>query len=397
MKRRWLWSLLAPLAAVLFALVVSGVLLWASGHNPFEAFSEMIRHGIFSDKQGFRVDSLISTINRAIPLYLSAIAVAIGFKMGLFNIGVEGQYKIAVLVAASLGAAVTLPPILHVPLIVITAMLVGALWSGIPGLLKVTRGVHEVISTIMMNFIATGLAAYLLATYFRRVNEPGELVIETNAIPGSGLVPSLNSWIAWIDQRLGFVDLDPGRQHLHGFLIAAIIVGVAYHYMVQRTRFGFELRASGINPGAAKASGVNPNAMVVKTMVISGAVAGLVGMSFLLGFFGKYTIDFPTMLGFDGIAVALLGRNHPVGMAFGALIFGWFNRSAQILDLRGIPKEIVQIMLGIVILSVVVAYAVVGRVIERREIAAAHAALEDKQVPAEIGLPDASAGEGGAS
>ncbi len=376
MRRRWLLSLLAPLAAVVFALIVSSLMLWASGHNPFEAYGEMIRHGFFSAKDGFRMDSWISTFNRAVPLYFSAVAVAIGFKMGLFNIGVEGQYRIAVVIAASVGAAITLPPILHIPVIVLTAMAVGAFWAAVPAILKVTRGVHEVISTIMMNFIATGMAAYLLATYLRRENLPGELDIETPEIAASGQVPSLNSWISWVDDRLGFVDLDPGRQELHGFLLAAILVGIIYHVVVQRTRFGFELRASGINAGAARASGVDPKGMVVKAMLLSGAVAGLVGMSLLLGFFHQYTIDFPTFLGFDGIAVALVGRNHPVGMALGALLFGWFNRSAQILDLRGIPKEIVSIMLGIVILSVVVAYAVVGRIIQTREIAAASAAME---------------------
>ena len=151
--------------------------------------------------------------------------------------------------------------------------------------------------------------------------------------------------------------------------------------MVQQyANMRLNLRASGLNPGAAEASGVDPKAMVVKTMVIGGAVAGLVGMPQLLGFFNQYTIDFPTQLGFTGIGVALLGRNHPVGMAAGAFLFGWFDRAAQILDLRGIPKEITFIMQGVILLSVVVAYEVVGRRIRAAEVQAAAEAAAAKQL-----------------
>ena len=377
MNKRWALNIIAPLAAILFSLVISAIVLLAAGHNPLSAFAEMIKHGVFNERDGLRMDSLVSAINRAVPLYVSAVAVAIGFKMGLFNIGVEGQYQIAALLAASFGAAIALPGPLHVLAIMLLAMAVGAIWSGIAGSFKSGipwlgvkgPGVHEVISTIMLNGIAVGIGAFLLQNHLR--DPDGGQAIPTPELADSGQFPALNNVIKFFDDIFGFVDLDPGRQQLRGFLVVAIIIGIFYYVLINRTRFGFDLRASGLNPGAARASGIDPDKMVVTTMVLSGAVAGLVGMSELLSFSHKYTIDFPTFLGFNGIAVALLGRNHPVGMAAGAFLFGWFDRSAQVLDLRDIPKEIVRIILGVIILSVVVAYAVVGRVIQAREVQAA--------------------------
>lgn len=355
-RKRTFYLVAGPLGAVLFAFAVSSIFLAISGSSPFTAFREMYQFGTSTD-------SLVSAVNRSIPLYFSAMAVALGFKMGLFNIGVEGQYTLAALLAAYVGAVVDLPAVIHVALIMAVAMAVGAAWSGIAGVLKVRRNIHEVISTIMLNAIATGLVAYLLLNYLAQTNPEGDLIIKTADIPASGQFPTLNP-------VLEFVGLNPSRE-LHGFLIIAIVVGVIYHLLVTRTRFGYELRASGINPGAAEAAGVDPGGMVIKAMVIGGAIAGLVGMSQLLGFFHRYTIDFPTGLGFTGIAAALLGRNHAVGMVFGAFLFGWFDRAAQILDLRDIPKEIVTIIQGILVLSVVISYALVSRRLQALEVQAA--------------------------
>jgi simple sugar transport system permease protein len=346
-------KLLAPVSAVVFSLIVAGVILWASGNDPIEAYSSMLEFGL-------RRESLMSTINRAVPLYISGVAFAIAFKMGLFNIGVEGQSTIAVLFAAWAGAAVTLPAPLHVAFIMVVAMTVGGLWGAIPGVLKATRGVHEVISTIMLNFIATSIVAYLLATYFLdRADET--LNLQTEKIPASGRMPTLNP-------VLEAIGLDPkAGTDLEGFVIMAAVVGVVYYVLIWRTRFGYDLRASGINPIAAQASGVASNEMIVKGMILSGMVAGLVGLPVLLGFSFNYNLDFPTGLGFAGITVALLGRNNPVGIAAGALLIGFLDRSAQILDLEGIPKEIVVIMEGVIVLSVVIAYEVVERIAARRE------------------------------
>ncbi|HEX4906845.1 MAG TPA: ABC transporter permease [Acidimicrobiales bacterium] len=355
-------SLLAPVAAFIFAVGISSLALWASGNDPWTAWSEML--GYANDTK-----RVISIVNRAVPLYLSALAVGFAFKMNLFNIGVEGQYQLAAVLAASAGAAVDLPAPLHVLFILIIAMGVGAGWAGIAGVLKAYRGVHEVISTIMLNAIVTsGLLAYLLSSYLRDESETS--IIKTPPIPESGLMPSLNSWL----DRLG-VDVSPGSD-LQGFVLVAMLIGLAFYVVVWRTRFGYDLRASGVNPWAAQASGVSPKGMILRTMLVSGALAGLVGMPQLLGFFGRYHQDFPTGLGFGGIAVALLGRNNPIGMAIGALLFGFLSASAQILDLNDIPKEIIDIMQATILLSVVVSYEVVRRMVAASEIRAAAEATE---------------------
>jgi ABC-type uncharacterized transport system permease subunit len=340
-----LLRLLAPVAAVLFALFISGLVLRASGSDPIEAFRLMWD---FGTTEG----SIASIIDRAVPLYLSGVAFAIAFKMGLFNIGVEGQFTIAALVAAYVGASVELPAVLHVSLILVAAMATGMAWGAIPGMLKVTRGVSEVISTIMLNFIAVSLVSYLLANHFLDRGDE-TLNLQTEKIPESGWFPDI-------------FHLGPNAD-VGGFVLVAVLVGILYYILIWRTRFGFDLRASGLNPLAAKASGVASDSMIVKGMMLSGLVAGLVGMSSLLGFSHNYGLDFPTGLGFAGITVALLGRNNPLGIGVGALLLAFLDRSAQILDLEGIAKEIVVIMEGVIVLSVVIAYELVQRVIERQQ------------------------------
>ena len=351
------FSLLAPAAALVFSVAISSLALWASGNDPWTAWSEMLSYA--NDTRRY-----IGIVNRAVPLYVSALAVGFAFKMNLFNIGVEGQYQLAAVLAASAGAAVELPAPIHVLLIMIIAMGVGAGWAGVAGVLKAYRGVHEVISTIMLNsIVTTGLLAYLLGNYLR--DESDTSILKTEPIPESGLFPSLNSWLEGVG-----VDIPQGAD-LQGFVVIAVLLGIAFHVIVNRTRFGYDLRASGVNPWAAQASGVGPKGMIIKAMLVSGALAGLVGMSQVLGFFGRYHQDFPTGLGFGGIAVALLGRNKPVGMAIGALLFGFLSVSSQILDLNDIPKEIVDIMQATILLSVVVSYEVVHRMVAAAEIKAA--------------------------
>lgn len=354
MGRRILYALAAPVLAVVIAFIVSSIFLLLADASPAETFSSMWDYGT-------RTDSLISTVNRAIPLYISGVAVAIGFKMGLFNIGVEGQYRIATVVAAGVGAAVSLPAPLHVALILVVAVLSGMAWVAIPVVLKVTRGVSEVIATIMMNAISIGVTAWLLTNLLTDESDTS-LATGTKVIPESGRFPTFNWLLEWmgVEVRRGF--------ELRGFVVVAILVGVAYYILVWRTRFGYELRASGTNPTAAQVAGVNPNAMVAKTLLLSGGTAGLVGMSYLLGAIPyRYDTSFPAEYGFNGIAVALLGRNHPVGIAIGALLFGFMDRSAQILDLEGIPKEIVVIMQGVIVISVVIAYELVRRLRQQQQ------------------------------
>jgi simple sugar transport system permease protein len=273
--------------------------------------------------------------------------------MGLFNIGVEGQYRLATIMAAAVGAAVALPGPLHLLLIIVVAMTVGAFWAAIVAVLKVTRGVSEVISSIMLNFIALGLASYLLTGPFLG-SEPGASIVQTKEIPESGLLGGLN----WIFDVLGLAN--PPRQ-LYGFLPIAVVVGVLIAVLLGRTRFGFDLKATGLSPSAASASGVDARGMVVKAMLISGAVAGLIGLPDLLGSTGAYTTDFTAGLGFLGIAVALLGRNRPVGIALAALLFAFLDRSLVPLQIEQFPASVVTIIQGTIVLAVVVANEIARR------------------------------------
>jgi simple sugar transport system permease protein len=364
----------APALAVAIALCVSSLVLLISGDAPLEIYESMWSFGT-------QTNSIISMINRAVPYYIAGLAVAVGFKMNLFNIGVEGQYYLAAIVAAVVGAWLDLPAPLHVAAICITAMVVGSLWAGIAGVLKATRGVNEVISTIMLNnIVLLGLGAWLLGR-FRDTDTGGSLQIQTDPIPGSGLMPNLNGWL----EAIG-IDVPQGAR-LTGFLPIAVLVGVAFYVVLERTTFGYDLRASGRNAWAAASSGIDAKGMVVKAMLLSGAVSGLVGLSYLLGDFGRFTGDFPTGLGFTGIAIALLGRNHPVGIALGALLWGFLERSAQRLDLEGVPKEIVVIMQGTIVLSVVVAYEIVRRVREAQQQREVSAQVDDERVADVAGAP----------
>ncbi|GGS81993.1 ABC transporter permease [Planobispora rosea] len=334
-----LLSLAAPVLAVVFAGAVTSIVLLVSGDPPLETLGVMIDYGTQPRSIGLM-------LNSATTFYLAAIAVAIGFRMNLFNIGVDGQYRLAALIAAAVGGAVVLPGPLHVALIIFVAMLVGAGWASIAALLKVKRGVSEVISTIMLNAIATSLGSWLLNRERLAVQVGNN--IGTKPIPESGQVPGMA--------------IIPGTEYkVFGLIILAVVVGVGYHVLLNRTRFGFDLRATGRSESAAVASGVNVKKMVLIAMIMSGAAAGLIGMPQLLGASYTYSLDFPTGLGFTGIAIALLGRNHPVGIAFGALLWAFLGTSSEILQIHEIAPEIVQIMQGTIVLSVIIAYELVHR------------------------------------
>ncbi|HEX2551191.1 MAG TPA: ABC transporter permease, partial [Nocardioidaceae bacterium] len=239
-------ALFAPILAVVVAVVISSAVMAALQVNPLRVFEVMFD---FGDTPAQQVTALVVIVNRAIPLFLAGLAVAVAFRMGLFNIGVEGQYRLATIMAAAAGAAVSLPAPLHVVLIVVVAMLVGALWAGIVAVLKVTRGVSEVISSIMLNFVALGLASYFLTGPFRGT-KAGTQIVSTKEIPETGWVPSLNGILG----ALGLAN--PPRQ-LYGFLVIAIVAGVVVAVLLNRTRFGFDLRATGLSASAAVASGVD--------------------------------------------------------------------------------------------------------------------------------------------
>ena len=365
-----------PLAAVGLAVLVASLVLAVSGADPLAAFGNVIEYGT-------RLETLIEALNRAAPLYLSGIAFAVAMRINLFQIGVEGQYILAAFLAAYVGAGVgSLFPPLHVAVILVTAMAVGAAWAGLAGWMKVTRNVHEVISTIMLNAVAVaGVVSYLLG---RWKIESANLDTRLGDIAPSGWFPSLNPLIELFTREIRRVELT-------AFILVAALVGAAYHLIINRTRLGYDLRATGANPWAAEASGVPPKRTIMLAMLLSGAVAGLVGMADLLGDQHFYSLRFPQGLGFTGIAVALLGRNHAVGAAFAALAFGWLERASGVLEVRGdAPREIVTIMVGVIILFAVVAYALAQR---RARIAAAAAAAAQVGEAAPAGA--APGGRGG--
>ncbi len=350
---RWGLTLAAPLLALVVAVTLTSLVLLLAGDPVGAVWSEI------SSVPEAR--NLINIVNAASVYYLSAIAVAIGFRMNLFNIGVDGQYRIAAFVAAYVAGEAWLPGYLNTVLAVLAAMLVGALWAGIAGVLRVTRGVSEVISTIMLNAISTGLVAYLLRQAAPRV--AGSNQIGTREIPEGSRIPGFS---------VGGVSTE-----VYGFVLVAVLVGVAYAVVLNRTRFGFALRATGQSEPAAVASGIDVRRMVLTAMLLSGAVAGLVGLPILFGGAYSYGTTFQSGLGFAGIAIALLGRNHPVGIAFGALLFAFLDEQSNPLQiLLDVSPDIVTITQGTIVLAVVIAYEVVRRVMISREQRAVAAAVE---------------------
>ena len=249
------------------------------------------------------------------------------------------------------GAAVNLPPILHVVVIIITAMLAGGLWAAIAGYLKVKRGVNEVISNIMLNFIAAAIIAFLLSPSLLGILPEGSQTLQTREIPASGRMPTIKAF----------------EGEIYTFFFIALVVGVAYWVMLNKTVFGFNLRATGLSFRAARASGVNAPRMIFITTVLSGAIAGLVGIGTLLSDTHSYSMAFPAGYAFTGLSLALLGRNHPVGIFFAAFLWSFLERSAPVLEFEGVPPEIVIVMQGTIVLSIVVAYEVVARINLRQQ------------------------------
>jgi general nucleoside transport system permease protein len=360
--RRVALTLAAPLLAIIFAVIVTSIVLAVAGDPVGTVWST-----IFSKPKPRNV---VNIINASSVLYLSALAAAVGFRMNLFNIGVDGQYRIAAFVAAWVAGEAWFPGKLNVLFSILVAVVVGAVWAGIAGLLKVTRGVSEVISTIMLNSIATAVVAYFL----RQVAQKGSNNIHTTDIPVSS-------------QLQGFKLIPNAPNSVYTLSVLAVLAGIFFWLLLNRTVFGFNLRATGQSETAAVASGVNVKKMVVASMLISGGIAGLIGMPLLFGDAYNYGLTFQTGLGFAGIAVALLGRNNPIGIAFATLLFAFLNEQSNALQLKaGVSDDIVNIMQGVIVLSVVIAYEVVRRynnAAEQRRVAAQLASTrQGEEVPA---------------
>lgn len=314
-------------------------MLIASGKNPFEPYRLMLEQAGFADVQ-------VLIVNQASLYYIAALAVALGFRMNLFNIGVDGQYRLGAMMTAVVGAHVSLPSFLQVPLLLLVGALTGAMWAGIAGILKVTRGVSEVVATIMLNAIATSLIGYLT------LRENFGVLLGDNVTTG---VMKESGWVPGID-----LGQDVGE--IYGLVFLAVALGIGYWIVLNRTRFGFDLRATGESETAAAASGVNAKRMVLTAMLISGGVAGISGLPLLLGDAHTYSLSFPAGLGFTAIGIALLGRNNPGGIALAALLWAFLDKTSPALDYASpvaYEKEIATIMQGLIVFAVVISYEAV--------------------------------------
>jgi len=338
-KERLLLALAGPVIALVAAIALTSVVLLASGRNPFEPYALMLEQASFSDVQ-------VLIVNQASMYYIAALAVALGFRMNLFNIGVDGQYRLGAMMAAAVGANVSLPSFLQIPLLLLVAMLTGAFWAGIAGVLKVTRGVSEVVATIMLNAIATSLIGWLMLS--------DNLGVQVGNNNTTGVIKE-SGWFPGID-----LGADVGE--IYGLVFLAAIMGVLYWLVLNRTRFGFDLRATGESESAAAASGVDAKRMTLTAMLISGGVAGLAGLPLLLGDSHTYSLTFPEGLGFTAIGIALLGRNNPGGIALAALLWAFLDKASPALDYAtpvAYQKEIATIMQGLIVFAVVISYEVV--------------------------------------
>ena len=360
----WSWRVLkrvatalaAPLVAVLIAVIATSLVISISGSD--SGIGDFWSIMLSAPKDQTKVN----IINLAGELYIAAVAAAIGFRMGLFNIGVEGQYGLAAYVAAVFAGGMFLPGPLNVIVAVLLAVLTGAAWAGIAAVLKVYRGVSEVITTLMLNAIGPIIVTHFLNRYGQQTGYE----IQTKPLTGSNTV---TGWAPY--------GQDNGQIWTLGLL--AVLVGVGFWLLLNRTRLGFDLRATGLSASAAAASGVGAKKMVIFAMLLSGGVAGLVWIPEFFG--GAHTYSsatFTANLGFTGLAVALLGRNRAGGMVLGALLFSWLTCQSDALQIdTDIAPQIVEITQGICVLAVVVAYELVQRYRARAEQKAVAAAVPE--------------------
>lgn len=320
-------ALLFPVIAILISFAIGAVIILATGNDPLAAYSALII-GAFGSPA-----AVGSTLLRATPLIFTGLAVAVAFRAGLFNIGGEGQLYIGAITAAWLGVSLGSLGLVAIPIVLLSSVLAGFLWGAIPGVLKAYSGAHEVITTIMLNFIAINLTVYLAL----------------NPLRGPGLVPGTGSIDA--AARIPVLGFGLGRANL-GIFVALLAVAVAY-ILLWRTKRGFQLRAVGLSPGAANYAGIPIARNTVLALAIGGAFAGLGGGVEVLGYYGKMTVPFVPNLGFYGIGVALLGRNHPVGAVLGAILFGALFSGAQEMQFQtDVPLDLTVVLLAVILLFV---------------------------------------------
>lgn len=332
-----------PVAALAGAAAVCAVLILLAGRNPITIYAELVG-GTLGSWYGIG-----QTLAKATPLVFTGLAVALGFRAGLFNIGAEGQMIAGGLAAALTGTALApLPAIVLLPACIGAAALAGAATAFVPGWLRARRGVHEVISTIMMNFIAAAGAGAVI----QRVAVTA--TVRTPDLPDAAKLPRLSAMVDAIGLH-GLGDaLRPSP--VNAALLLALATAVAAGIWLFRSAGGFELRVLGFNPNAARTAGIDVSRTTMRAMLLSGALAGLGGVSFVLGTKYYYETGFAAGAGFMGIAVALLGRNHPLGVVLAALLFGALSHGGLVIN-GEISSEIVNVLQALVILFLIAGLA----------------------------------------
>jgi ABC-type uncharacterized transport system permease subunit len=346
-------EILFPLIAVVAALIVGGIVVLIIGDSPIQTYRLMFGSA-FSWPDGIGY-----TLFNATPLIFTGLAVAVAFRCGLLNIGAEGQLYVAafatawvgiklggVVISAPDGTVVNtpyanLPMLILLPLCCLVAIAAGAIWGGIPGLLKAKFGSHEVINTIMLNFIAVALVSYF-TQYLYKI--PGDAIMETAPISTRAHIARLGKFIPGLPERIP-VNLA---------FVLAVLACVFVYLLLWKTKWGYEIRATGQNPSAAEYGGISIRKQIILAMAISGGLAGMVGINEVLGYRYRYYDGFSANYGFVGIAVALLGRNHPVGVFLAAILFAILLRGGIFVDAYTIhvSKDIVDMLQGIVIVFV---------------------------------------------
>ena len=335
---RWMDVALLPAVNLAVALLVAGVVVALVGFQPGQVLALLIK-GAFGSKAGISY-----TLYYATTFIFTGLAVAVAFHGGLFNIGGEGQAVMGGLGAglAALAFGEQLPAAVMLPLMVLAAALFGGLWAAIPGALQAWRGSHTVITTIMFNFIASALLGYLLVN---QLKEPGNMTPESRAFAESARMPGLHEWI-------GALGIEWPRTPLNATLLIAIAAVVIVWLAVWKTRGGYALRAVGFSADAAVYAGIRPQRLIVLSMAASGAFAGLVGVNEIAGVHGRLLPDFVAGAGFAGIAVSLIGRNHPLGIVLASILFGALYQGGSELafEINGFSREMVFMLQGLIVL-----------------------------------------------
>ena len=315
--------------------------------NPVRVFNEIFKAAL-KDRNGWG-----NVLYRATPLIFTGLAVAFAFQCGLFNIGGEGQMIMGGFALTWVGFTFTgLPWVLLIPLCVLAGMFAGGLWGAIPGYLKAKRGVHEVVTTIMLNWIAVAFTQYLTMAF----KPPDSWIPHTYEISKSARLSRL--WVYLNPMGIDF----PKSNLLNTCIFLAIFVAIAAAFILKRTKLGYEIRAVGFNPTAAESGGISVPKNTVLAMAISGAMAGLAGVNQVMGYKFRFRYGFFEGIGFDGIGVAFIGRNSPFGVVLAAVLFGILDQGGLAIDVSTrVPREIVLVLKAIILIFVVVATEITKR------------------------------------